>query len=90
MTCPECGSNHIHRSRRHGALERAVLPAVSVYPFRCSECHTRFLRVRVPRRHEAEVFVRDPPAWVRALFWGAVTVVAALVLVLVVGIVARK
>jgi hypothetical protein len=90
MTCPECGSNHVHRSRRRGTLEERILPVVSVFPFRCSECKTRFMRVRMPARQEAHVFVRDPPAWARALFWTVVTAGAALGVALLVVYVSRR
>jgi len=39
--CPKCGSLKVHRSRRHGVLERLV--ALAGLRFRrCHECNTRF------------------------------------------------
>ena len=39
--CPHCGTNHVRRSQRLGALER-VLSVARVYPFRCQVCSRRF------------------------------------------------
>ena len=78
MTCPECGSKRIHRSRRHGALEEVVLPALAILPFRCHDCKARFLRMHMPRRRAVLDVVRNPPTWARALIWTVVTTAAAL------------
>ena len=50
MKCPACDSTQIKRSQRKGTLERSVLAAVWIFPFRCQMCNERFLRMR-PRGH---------------------------------------
>ena len=42
--CPACRSGCVRRSRRKGVLERTLLTAAFVRPFRCVECGWRFLR----------------------------------------------
>ena len=44
LSCPDCQSCQIHRSRRRGILERAVLRMIFVRPFRCEKCDLRFFR----------------------------------------------
>jgi hypothetical protein len=43
--CPHCGSAEVFRSHRHGAMERYLLPAIRVRPFRCVNCDARFYRL---------------------------------------------
>jgi DNA-directed RNA polymerase subunit RPC12/RpoP len=45
MQCPECGSKRIHLSRRKGFLEKGILAAVFLRPFRCQRCDIRFFRL---------------------------------------------
>ena len=44
IECPYCKSKLTHRSRKSGLLERVVLAAIFVRPFRCEVCDARFLR----------------------------------------------
>ena len=43
-SCPLCQSKRIHKSRRQGILERAILAMIYVRPFRCERCDFRFYR----------------------------------------------
>lgn len=42
-TCPKCGGKHIRRSHRQNALEQ-LMGYFDLYPYRCGECLSRFLR----------------------------------------------
>ena len=42
--CPKCSSLCVRRSRRRRIVERTVLTALLVRPFRCVECGWRFFR----------------------------------------------
>ncbi len=42
--CPNCHCEVVRRSHRVGLLERIVLNALSVRPYRCSDCDKRFYR----------------------------------------------
>jgi len=44
--CPHCGSSEVYRSHRHGTVEKYLLRAVGVRPFRCVNCDARFLRLK--------------------------------------------
>ena len=44
ISCPQCRSGRIHKSRRKGILERAILAMIFVRPFRCERCDYRFFR----------------------------------------------
>jgi len=44
MNCPSCQSQRIHQSRRKGMLEKGILAAIFVRPFRCERCDLRFFR----------------------------------------------
>jgi predicted RNA-binding Zn-ribbon protein involved in translation (DUF1610 family) len=39
--CPNCGSAKVYRSRRKNLLERTLLRALFLHPYRCSECDDR-------------------------------------------------
>jgi|HubBroStandDraft_2_1064218.scaffolds.fasta_scaffold58556_1 hypothetical protein len=41
-SCPECESSRIHRSRRHGTVERILFAMIFIRPFRCGKCGARF------------------------------------------------
>ena len=41
LSCPNCGSSDIRRSRRQGSAELTKM-LVGNYPFRCLACNTRF------------------------------------------------
>ena len=45
MSCPKCKSEHIRRSHRANLLEW-LISMIAIYPYRCSDCHRRFLRFR--------------------------------------------
>ena len=56
--CPHCGSAEVFRSHRRGAMERYLLPAVGMRPFRCVNCDARFYQLNhsqdpVPRANRA-------------------------------------
>jgi len=40
--CPYCGGFEVFRSHRRGTMERYLLRAVGVRPFRCVNCDARF------------------------------------------------
>lgn len=40
--CPACGGRNVHRSRRHGLLERTLLRLLRLRPYRCPDCNYRF------------------------------------------------
>lgn len=42
--CPNCHCAAVRRSHRVGLLERVVLNALSVHPYRCIDCDKRFYR----------------------------------------------
>ncbi len=42
--CPSCHCQTVRRSHRVGLLERIVLTAFSVRPYRCVDCDRRFYR----------------------------------------------
>ncbi len=43
MVCPECGSDSVRRSMRHGFLEW-FLKRLFLLPYRCRACGPRFFR----------------------------------------------
>src|SRR4051812_30300595 len=43
--CPQCSSDRTHRSHRRGVIEN-IASLGKVYPYRCDECHKRFLARR--------------------------------------------
>jgi hypothetical protein len=44
LSCPNCGSLLIHRSRKKGIFEYVLSGIIFVHPFRCDECDSRFFR----------------------------------------------
>jgi hypothetical protein len=44
LSCPLCHSKRIHRSKRKGLIERAILAIIFIRPFRCERCDYRFFR----------------------------------------------
>ena len=40
--CPFCGAQTIRRSRRRGVIERYLMPAIRMRPYRCEDCDYRF------------------------------------------------
>ena len=45
MLCPKCKTDHANRSHRRGLIEHSVA-VVGYYPYRCRDCHLRFIRFR--------------------------------------------
>ena len=41
-SCPRCGSEHVHRTRRGRLLEYWILVFLPVRPYRCGKCRLRF------------------------------------------------
>jgi len=44
ISCPNCGSQLTHRSRKQHIFEYVLSAMVFVHPFRCEECDLRFFR----------------------------------------------
>jgi transposase-like protein len=44
ITCPNCRSSAIHRSKTKGFRETVFLAMIFRRPFRCEECDSRFVR----------------------------------------------
>lgn len=44
LRCPRCYGQRIHQSRRKGMLEKGILAAIFVNPFRCETCNCRVFR----------------------------------------------
>jgi hypothetical protein len=42
--CPCCGSRRLSRSHRRGLIERYVLSALRMRPYRCDVCDSRFYK----------------------------------------------
>ena len=57
MICPQCRSIHVRRSRRVGI--EAVLSMIFLRPFRCRDCHHRFLRWSVTSRQHPAAPIQD-------------------------------
>ena len=49
MVCPECNSDSIRRSMRHGFLEW-FLKRLALLPYRCMACGERFFRISLIHR----------------------------------------
>ena len=43
-TCLNCQSQRVRRAKREGLVEQMFYPLVSKYPYKCSECGTRFIK----------------------------------------------
>ena len=57
MKCRFCGSTEVYRSRRRGLSEKVFYRVLSLSPFRCSRCNTRFHSLAsVSRRKLKEAF----------------------------------
>jgi predicted RNA-binding Zn-ribbon protein involved in translation (DUF1610 family) len=41
--CPNCGSQKVRRSTRHGLKENIVYRVMGVGPYRCTTCDERFV-----------------------------------------------
>jgi transposase-like protein len=48
VSCPQCRSKDIRRSRRKGFLESSILSLILLRPFRCQDCNRRFYRLVSP------------------------------------------
>lgn len=71
MQCPSCSSRCVRRSKRRAIVERTILSALCVRPFRCVECGVRFFRLSlrknvplgqtgVPNRSESQTAEAKP------------------------------
>jgi uncharacterized membrane protein YeaQ/YmgE (transglycosylase-associated protein family) len=87
MTCPDCGTTRVHRSRRQGFFEQVILGTIGVYPYRCSDCKKRFMKMKNPAQSRRRSIWSDPPGWLSAIIWGLVATAIALVIV---GVVAYR
>lgn len=45
MQCGKCGNFGIRRSERRGFLEKRIYPVLGCFPWICSGCNARFLRM---------------------------------------------
>jgi DNA-directed RNA polymerase subunit RPC12/RpoP len=52
LQCPKCHSERLGRSRRRGLIERQLLTAIALRPFRCESCNHRFFRWPKPLNQE--------------------------------------
>ena len=60
-SCPQCSSADIYRSRRQGLVEKYILPALRLRPYRCIDCNNRFYdfpHVQETRSHEREAVTK--------------------------------
>jgi DNA-directed RNA polymerase subunit RPC12/RpoP len=44
VTCPQCGSQEVYRTKRIGILERVLLYPLGFRAYRCEICDARFRR----------------------------------------------
>jgi ribosomal protein L37AE/L43A len=51
-SCPQCGSNHVHRTKRGRLLEFWVLLFLPYRPYRCGKCRQRFYGPKKMTRSE--------------------------------------
>jgi hypothetical protein len=51
--CPKCAGAEVRRSPRRGFLELIVLSSISVLPFRCQGCATRFYGLKLNGRRSS-------------------------------------
>ena len=58
ISCPNCGSLLIYRSRKKGILEHVLSKTIFVHPFRCEGCDSRFFRWSL---HEKSIPPRPMP-----------------------------
>jgi hypothetical protein len=47
--CPNCASASVRRSRRNGVIEKTLLKALALHPYRCEECDERYFRLGMRR-----------------------------------------
>jgi len=51
-TCPQCGSDHVHRTKRGRLLEFWILLFLPYRPYRCGKCRQRFYGSRIMPQKE--------------------------------------
>lgn len=51
-SCPRCGCTAVYRSRRRGVIERHLLPAIQLRPYRCENCDSRFYMRKMTRQDQ--------------------------------------
>jgi len=54
LTCPNCQSSRIHRSKTKGVVEIVFATLLFRRPFRCEECDTRFFRWSITEKPRPE------------------------------------
>jgi hypothetical protein len=62
-----------------------LLGSVGIYPYRCSACKKRFMKLKDPSQARRRSIWSDPPVWLSAILWGLVAIFIALVIVAVVA-----
>ena len=56
-TCPLCGSDHVHRTKRGRLLEFWVLLFLPFRPYRCGKCRQRFYGPKkLPKKEDPDEF----------------------------------
>lgn len=78
ITCPKCGSSRVHRSHRRTFGERLGL-LLAAKMKRCHECNFRFVQL-----YGSTLLLSDLQRSVRKLAWGAVIIMALLVVLAIV------
>jgi len=58
ISCPNCESRLMYRSRKKGILEHVLSKLLFVHPFRCEGCDSRFFRWSL---HEKPIPPRPMP-----------------------------
>ena len=59
-TCPVCGSDHVHRTKRGRLLEFWILLFLPVRPYRCGKCRQRFYGPKNMPRIDAVTEAEEP------------------------------
>jgi ribosomal protein L37AE/L43A len=56
-TCPLCGSDHVHRTKRGRLLEFWILLFLPFRPYRCGKCRQRFYGPKkLPKKESPDEF----------------------------------
>jgi len=56
-SCPLCGSDHVHRTKRGRLLEFWLLLFLPYRPYRCGKCRQRFYAPKnLPRKESVDEF----------------------------------
>ena len=68
--CPNCAGKEVRRSPRRGFLELIVLSSISVLPFRCQGCATRFYGLKLGRGSSSRSRGTPKEATISVLVYG--------------------